>query len=73
VPTFVLVSGPENADALRRAGFDAMSAATNHIKNCGLTNCGDRAFLDTLENLRRVDIAPSAPAKTCPRPCSRSF
>lgn len=58
VPTYVLVGSPENADALQRAGFDLMSVATNHIKNCGLTNCGDRAFFDTLENLRRVGIAP---------------
>ena len=41
---------------LADAGFDAMSVATNHIKNCGLTNCGDRAFFDTLENLERVGI-----------------
>jgi poly-gamma-glutamate synthesis protein (capsule biosynthesis protein) len=33
-----------------------MSVATNHIKNCGLSNCGDRAFLDTLGNLQRVGI-----------------
>lgn len=58
VRTYVLVGGAENADALADAGFDAMSVATNHIKNCGLTNCGDRAFFDTLENLRRVGIAP---------------
>ena len=35
-PTYVLVGGPQNADALFRAGFDVMSVATNHIKNCGL-------------------------------------
>lgn len=58
VPTYVLVGGSENADALQRAGFDVMSVATNHIKNCGLTNCGDRAFFDTLDNLRRVNILP---------------
>lgn len=58
VPTFVLVGGSENADALQRAGFDAMSVATNHIKNCGISNCGDRAFFDTLENLERVGITP---------------
>lgn len=58
VPTYVLVGGSENADALQRAGFDLMSVATNHIKNCGLTNCGDRAFFDTLDNLRRVGITP---------------
>jgi poly-gamma-glutamate capsule biosynthesis protein CapA/YwtB (metallophosphatase superfamily) len=56
VPTYVLVGGAGNADALARAGFDVMSVATNHIKNCGLTNCGDRAFYDTLANLARVGI-----------------
>jgi len=56
--TFVLVGGSGNADALQRAGFDLMSAATNHIKNCGFPDCGDRAFFDTLTNLRRVGIPP---------------
>lgn len=58
IPTYVLVGGSENADALDRAGFDVMSVATNHIKNCGLTNCGNRAFFDTLANLERVGIKP---------------
>jgi poly-gamma-glutamate capsule biosynthesis protein CapA/YwtB (metallophosphatase superfamily) len=58
LPTYVLVGGSENADAMQRAGFDLMSVATNHIKNCGLNNCGDRAFFDTLENLGRVGITP---------------
>jgi poly-gamma-glutamate synthesis protein (capsule biosynthesis protein) len=58
VPTFVLVGRAENAGALARAGFDAVSAATNHIKNCSLTNCGDRTFLDTLENLRKAGVEP---------------
>ncbi len=58
LPTYVLTGGSENADALQRAGFDLMSVATNHIKNCGLNNCGDRAFFDTLENLERVGIEP---------------
>lgn len=55
-PTYVLVSSPDNADALARAGFDVMSVATNHIKDCGKPDCGDRAFFDTLDNLRRVGI-----------------
>jgi len=58
IPTYVLVGSAENADALARAGFDVMSVATNHIKNCGLSNCGLRAFFDTLDNLRRVGIQP---------------
>mgnify|MGYP000014695231 CR=1 FL=1 len=56
--TYVLVGGSSNADALARAGFDVMSVATNHIKNCGFPDCGDRAFFDTLANLRRVGIQP---------------
>jgi len=58
IPTYVLVGGANNADALARAGFDVMSVATNHIKNCGIGDCGDRAFFDTLDNLRRTGIQP---------------
>ncbi len=56
VETFVLVGSPIQADAMANAGFDLMSIATNHIKNCGLTSCGDDAFYDTLDNLARVGI-----------------
>ncbi len=58
VSTYVLVGDPRSADAMARAGFDLMSVATNHIKNCGIGDCGDRAFFDTLDNLRRVGISP---------------
>lgn len=61
--TYVLVGSSNNADALQWAGFDVMSVATNHIKNCGLMNCGDRAFYDTLDNLRRVGILPVGAGK----------
>ncbi len=56
--TYLLVGSSSNADALQHAGFDVMSVATNHIKNCGIGTCGDRAFFDTLDNLRRVGIQP---------------
>jgi poly-gamma-glutamate capsule biosynthesis protein CapA/YwtB (metallophosphatase superfamily) len=56
--SFVLVSRAENADAMARAGFDVMSVSSNHIKNCGLPNCGDITFLDTLQNLREAGIIP---------------
>lgn len=56
--TYTLVGSASNADALANAGFDAMSVATNHIKNCGVADCGDLAFLETLDNLRRVGITP---------------
>lgn len=51
-----LTGSPENADALAAAGFDLMAVATNHIKDCGRTYCGDRSFLDTLYHLERVGI-----------------
>jgi poly-gamma-glutamate capsule biosynthesis protein CapA/YwtB (metallophosphatase superfamily) len=63
VPTYVLVGSPGNADAMQRAGFDVMSVATNHIKDCGKMDCGDRAFFDTLDNLRRVGILPVGAGK----------
>ncbi len=56
VRTFVLVGRSEHAAALARAGFDGMSVATNHIKNCGLLDCGDRAFFDTLAHLRAAGL-----------------
>jgi poly-gamma-glutamate capsule biosynthesis protein CapA/YwtB (metallophosphatase superfamily) len=53
IETLKLVGSSNNADALAEVGFDVMSVATNHIKdggNSGLTS--------TLDNLRRVGIAP---------------
>lgn len=58
VYTYVLVSDSRSAIAAAEAGFDVMSVATNHIKNCGIGDCGDRAFLDTLANLRANHILP---------------
>ena len=58
VRTPVLVGSASNADALGRAGFDLMSVATNHLKDCSLGYCGEQAFADTLANLRRVGIQP---------------
>jgi poly-gamma-glutamate capsule biosynthesis protein CapA/YwtB (metallophosphatase superfamily) len=61
IETYVLVSDSRSASAAASAGFDVMSVATNHIKNCNGESCGDnynRAFFDTLENLRANDILP---------------
>ena len=61
IETYVLVSDSRSAVAAANAGFDVMSVATNHIKNCAGTSCTDnynRAFLDTLDNLRANDILP---------------
>ena len=61
IETYVLVSDSRSASAAASAGFDLMSVATNHIKNCAGASCGDhynRAFLDTLDNLRANAILP---------------
>jgi hypothetical protein len=55
--TYQLVGRSNNADAAARAGFDLMSVATNHIKDCGkMKSWCDFALLDTLDNLKRVGI-----------------
>jgi poly-gamma-glutamate synthesis protein (capsule biosynthesis protein) len=56
VPTYLLTGDPANAGAMQRAGFDLVSVATNHIKDCGVPSCGDRAFFDTLDNLKQAGI-----------------
>lgn len=62
--TYQLVGSPANADAMQRAGFDVMSVATNHIKDCGIMKSWcDSAFFDTLEHLRRVGILPVGAGK----------
>lgn len=61
IVTYVLVSDSRSAKAAGEAGFDVMSVATNHIKNCSGASCGDnynRAFFDTLDNLRANNILP---------------
>jgi poly-gamma-glutamate synthesis protein (capsule biosynthesis protein) len=58
VKTFVLTGGSVHAGAMAEAGIDIVSVATNHIKNCGPSNCGDQAFLDTLANLRAAGVVP---------------
>jgi poly-gamma-glutamate capsule biosynthesis protein CapA/YwtB (metallophosphatase superfamily) len=57
--TYQLVGSPANADALVWAGFDVMSVATNHIKDCGaMKSWCDSTMFDTLANMRRVGIQP---------------
>jgi poly-gamma-glutamate capsule biosynthesis protein CapA/YwtB (metallophosphatase superfamily) len=61
IMTYVLVGDSRSAVAASSAGFDVMSVATNHIKNCSGASCGDnynRAFFDTLDNLRLNNIQP---------------
>jgi poly-gamma-glutamate capsule biosynthesis protein CapA/YwtB (metallophosphatase superfamily) len=50
---------PENLDALRRAGFTAVSLAGNHI-----ADCGDEGIADTIERLDRLGIAHTGAGAT---------
>src|SRR4030042_6533088 len=50
--TYVLVSDSRSAEAASSAGFDVMSVATNHIKNCAGASCGgnyNRGFFSHLD------------------------
>ncbi len=58
VETFSLLAPAASADGLADAGFDVITVATNHVKDCGQAACGDEAFFDTLANLRARGIAP---------------
>lgn len=64
VDTYQLVGSPDNAAALRRAGFDVMSVATNHIKDCGaMKGWCDSTFFDTLRHLQEAGIQTTGAGK----------
>lgn len=44
------------AEGLAFAGFDLITVATNHAKNCGDIGCWDEALLDSMDNLRAQNI-----------------
>jgi poly-gamma-glutamate synthesis protein (capsule biosynthesis protein) len=56
--TFNLAGPAEFADALAYAGYDVISHAANHIKDCGNVTCGDAAVTETIANLRERGIVP---------------
>jgi poly-gamma-glutamate capsule biosynthesis protein CapA/YwtB (metallophosphatase superfamily) len=51
-----LSSPPQVIEALLLGGFDVITIATNHIFDCGVEFCGDRAFLRTIELLEGAGI-----------------
>ncbi len=55
--TFSLLAPARSIEGLTFAGFDVMTVASNHAKDCGASACGDQAFLDTLTNLETAGIA----------------
>ncbi len=58
VETFSLGGVAAVADGLAYAGFDVISHAANHIKDCGAASCGDQAMFDTIANLSAAGIRP---------------
>ena len=58
IETYLFVGRSIHAQAMSDAGFDVMSVASNHIKDCYLNNCEDLGFLATLENLEQAGIRP---------------
>ncbi len=51
-----LSSPPPVMAALTLAGFDEVTVATNHVFDCGVGYCGNRAFLRTIELLDQAGI-----------------
>lgn len=55
-----LLGPAEVAKGLGWAGYDVMTVATNHIKDCGLIRgCFNNSMFDTLTNLRAQGIQPT--------------
>lgn len=55
-----LLAPAEAAQGLGFAGFDVITVATNHIKDCGLVRgCVNNSMFDTLTNLRAQGIQPT--------------
>jgi poly-gamma-glutamate synthesis protein (capsule biosynthesis protein) len=59
VHTYNLLAPPQSVEGLSFAGFDVLTVATNHAKDCGSAGGAcDEALLDTVANLRAAGIAP---------------
>jgi poly-gamma-glutamate synthesis protein (capsule biosynthesis protein) len=58
-PETMSLNGPSRVvEGLEYAGFDVMSVATNHAKNCGIVGCWDKAMLDSITYLSQAGIVP---------------
>ncbi|MBL8079442.1 MAG: CapA family protein [Anaerolineales bacterium] len=60
-PDSMNLIGPENmVEGLQFAGFDVITVATNHVKDCGNEGflCDNSSFLDTVDTLTQAGIQP---------------
>jgi len=55
-----LIGPTRMAEGLQFAGFDVVTIATNHIKDCGEKGykCNNKALLDTIDTLTKMGIQP---------------
>jgi poly-gamma-glutamate synthesis protein (capsule biosynthesis protein) len=58
--TMNLIGPARTVEGLLFAGFDVITVATNHAKDCGSLgwNCAERSFNDTLANLNASGLMP---------------
>ena len=56
VQTFSLAAPAAAVAGFKYAGYDVIAHAANHIKDCGIASCGDRAMFETDANLRAAGI-----------------
>jgi poly-gamma-glutamate capsule biosynthesis protein CapA/YwtB (metallophosphatase superfamily) len=63
--TFNLLAPPQVVEGFVSAHLQAITVAANHAKDCGrAVYCQNRAFLDTLANLRGAGIEPAGGGTT---------
>lgn len=68
-PESMNLIGPSRmAEGLRFAGYDVVTIATNHIKDCGELgfNCDEKSMIDTVNVLQAADIQPTGAGSTLP-------
>jgi poly-gamma-glutamate synthesis protein (capsule biosynthesis protein) len=66
-PASMNLIGPTHmAEGLQFAGFDVITVATNHIKDCGEKGfeCDNKALLDTINTLQAAEIQPVGAGKS---------
>ena len=63
-PTFSLAAPAAAVAGFKYAGYDVLSHAANHIKDCGTSSCGDRAMFETDANLRAAGIKSAGTGHT---------
>jgi poly-gamma-glutamate capsule biosynthesis protein CapA/YwtB (metallophosphatase superfamily) len=65
IETRNLMAPAASVQGLQFAGFDVMTVATNHAKDCGVERgCRDQSLFDTLANLTRAGIVPVGAGST---------